>query len=185
MNDNDLRYEFDNNDTNNDNTYRARTNLNTAIENPDVNINSVMGVNIQNIDASNSQNNLEQSLINNDINTQVYTNSQSFMNNNNVDLNINNKNQYQAQFIEDSVSNNNINPNMSFDSYDDISSTDNLDSNVRYEPTLKTKKKPSSEVVIAKEIKAMFVIVLVLLLFIFVVPYIYDFFREMDLVITN
>ena len=100
MNDNDLRNGFDNNGSNNDNTYRATTNLNTAIENPNVNINSVMGVNIQDVEMNNSsnlnnsyevnqnnpnynqsQNNLEQSFIKNDINNQVYNNSQTFINN--------------------------------------------------------------------------------------------------------
>ena len=215
MNDNDLRNGFDNNGSNNDNTYRATTNLNTAIENPNVNINSVMGVNIQDVEMNNSsnlnnsyevnqnnpnynqsQNNLEQSFINNDINNQVYNNSQTFINNDtssqnvgNINMNNSNDGGYQAQFImgsnPNSNSNSNLNSNMNFGSDDNYSSTDNGDANAKYEPTLKTKKKPSSGIVISKEAKAMFVIVLILSLFIFVLPNIYDFFREMDLVITN
>lgn len=210
MNDNSLGNSFDNGNVGNDNTYRATTNLNMAIENPDVNINSIMGVNIKNINTNNSQsnvnynqgqNNLEQGFINNDINTQVYNNSQNFINNSTFSQNIenvnnntnqyqaqfnssvdvnNNTNQYQAQFIIGATNNSNINTNMNFVSDYSSSSTDNEDANVRYEPTLKTKKKPSSWLEIAKEVKAMFVIVIILSLFIFGMPYIYDFFRNMN-----
>lgn len=200
MNDNGLGNSFDNDNSSN-NTYRASTNLNMAIENPDVNINSIMGVNIQNIDTNNSQsnvnynqssNNLEQGFINNDVNNQVYNNSQSFINdnssyqttenvnNNTVDMNNNTNDQYQAQFIMGAGTNSNSNSNMNFVSEDNSSNIDNGDSNVRYEPTLKTKKKPGSGVEVAKEVKAMFVIVIILSLFIFGMPYIYDFFRNMN-----
>ena len=193
---------FDNDNSSN-NTYRASTNLNMAIENPDVNINSIMGVNIQNVDTNNSQsnvnynqssNNLEQGFINNDVNNQVYNNSQSFINNNNfsqnsevinnntVDMNNNTNDQYQAQFImgDGTNLNSNVNSNINFVSEDNSSSTDNVDSNVKYKPTIEAKKKPGSGVEVAKEVKAMFVIVIILSLFIFGMPYIYDFFRNMN-----
>ena len=47
MNDNDLK-----NSSTSNNVYKATTNLNTALENPQVNINSAVGVNIQGIDNS-------------------------------------------------------------------------------------------------------------------------------------
>ena len=89
------------------------------------------------------------------------------------------------------VTNFNINQNNDFDiNKDNVSSEEtNINSDktskVSYKPTLEQKKKPRSGIGVSKEVKAMAVIIFILLLVVFVIPYIYDFFKEMDLVITG
>ena len=51
MNDNDLK-----NNTQENNTYHATSNLNTAIENPQINMNSAVGVNIKSVASDNIAN---------------------------------------------------------------------------------------------------------------------------------
>lgn len=163
MNDNDLR-----NDIKSENTYHATTNLNTAIENPQVNINSAMGVNIQNTD-----NGMVSNLNNND-----FLETNQFSEDNNIQNYVDNQNQENnLQFIpiEDNK--------QSFSSSDDSSFTSN--GQVSYEPIFQEKKKPSTGIVVSRELKVMIFIVFVLFLFILVIPYIYDFFKGLQLVITS
>lgn len=163
MNDNDLR-----NDIKSENTYHATTNLNTAIENPQVNINSAMGVNIQNTD-----NGMVSNLNNND-----FLETNQFSEDNNIQNYVDNQNQdNNLQFIP------NEDNKQSFSSSDDSSFTSN--GQVSYEPIFQEKKKPSTGIVVSRELKVMIFIVFVLFLFILVIPYIYDFFKGLQLVITS
>lgn len=163
MNDNDLR-----NDIKSENTYHATTNLNTAIENPQVNINSAMGVNIQNTD-----NGMVSNLNNND-----FLETNQFSEDNNIQNYVDNQNQENnLQFIP------NEDNKQSFSSSDDSSFTSN--GQVSYEPIFQEKKKPSTGIVVSRELKVMIFIVFVLFLFILVIPYIYDFFKGLQLVITS
>lgn len=206
MNDSNLRFETDND---NSNAYHATTNLNTAIENPQVSINSAIGVNIQDLDNSNSFTNdyAGNQGFNNDV--QLNQNS-DFINNQFIN---NNQNFSGSQKLyspgsdneinvggQSTVQDNNtdsqymfINNGNNLGSVSDVNATLNneqsiesssINNNVTYEPTLKQKKKPRG-LMVSKELKVMIFIVAILLLFIFVVPYIYDFFKELELVITS
>ena len=69
MNDNEIKYTQDDK-----NVYRATSNLNTAIENPQVNINSAVGVNIKNANYSNDS--YSSNIVNsNDYNNEVNASS--------------------------------------------------------------------------------------------------------------
>ena len=190
MNDNDIRNNNDNN------VYRATTNLNTAIENPDVNINSATGVNMvsasvydnnfniqDNGMAINNVPNQQVDIMNNVVNQDLNLNSSAIVNNEPVvDYgNVNNN-----QFIPNMDSNINmqqvdINNNIDNSNMD----TYQVDENAKYEPIMPTKKKPKRVSVLSNEVKAMMIIIFILLAVVYVIPYIYDFFRGMDLVITN
>ncbi|MBQ8681848.1 MAG: hypothetical protein IJ509_02950 [Bacilli bacterium] len=192
MNDNDLMRNSDS-----QNTYHATSNLNTAIENPQVNINSAMGVNLQNGD---SNYNVNQDLVNNvanfnngydinqnqfssNFNTNQYDTSQNF----NVVNDEVGTSQYgnvgsHSQFIPNT--NDTIGNDVSLYNNEDFSNNEHLD-NVKYEPTMVEKKKPDSGFKLSKEFKIMMVIVFILILFVLVMPYVYDFFKELELVITS
>ena len=190
MNDNDIRNNNDNN------VYRATTNLNTAIENPTVNINSATGVNMvsasvydnnfniqDNEMAINNVPNQQVDIMNNVVNQDLNLNSSAIVNNEPVvDYgNVNNN-----QFIPNMDSNINmqqvdINNNIDNSNMD----TYQVDENAKYEPIMPTKKKPKRVSVLSNEVKAMMIIIFILLAVVYVIPYIYDFFRGMDLVITN
>lgn len=160
MNKNELNYG------NNNNVYRATTNFNTAIENPNVDIDRAIDVNIgENVDDINvSFNNNISSSFDNGIN-----NNQSVYINTNIDMKQSNYN------VVNDINNNDFS----------VVNEKVENSNVKYEPTLKKKKKPSDGLEIPKEVKAMMKIIFILLIFMFVVPYIYDFFRGLGLVITS
>ena len=149
MDDKDLKID-------NSNVYRATSNLNTALENPDVTVENTMGINIQDLD-------------NND---QSYVGNKDFIINNN----------YDSILVENNISND-IN-NVSNDNV--VSNINNVSNdNVSYKPTMKPKKKPATGIKLAKEVKAMMIIILFLLIVVFVIPYVYDYFKEMNLVITS
>lgn len=189
MDDKDLGFE-----TNSDNTYHATTNLNTAIENPQININSATGVNLESIDDGG-------------YNQQLYNNSLELNQNlnvleNQVDINQNFDNSKVGNFngnnsLENDIPDNNIEVSqMNFMSNSEEIKVDNStkssndvqnikNNKVNYEPTLKQKKKPGGGLVISKEVKAISFLAFILLLFIFVIPYVYDFFKELGLVITS
>ena len=190
MNDNDIRNNNDNN------VYRATTNLNTAIENPDVNINSATDVNMvsasvydnnfniqDNEMAINNVPNQQVDIMNNVVNQDLNLNSSAIVNNEPVvDYGNVNNNQFIPN-MDSSINmqqvdiNNNID-NSNMDTYQ-------VDENAKYEPIMPTKKKPKRVSVLSNEVKAMMIIIFILLAVVYVIPYIYDFFRGMDLVITN
>lgn len=167
-------------DSNNEYTYRATANLNTAIEEPQVNIDSMMGVNMYNSDTD--VNVYSQKLDNyqvKDFNNFV---SQADLQLNNVQsefISNNNNNNSNSQFIVNEKQEFNENYNDS-----DLNLSNNNDK-VLYKPTMKQKKKPNSGLIISKEVKMMIIIIFILLLFLFIIPYIYDFFRGLQLVITS
>lgn len=174
MNDSDLRTRTDG-----DNTYHATTNLNTAIENPQVNINNAMGMNIQNIDENRNTSFDNSYNINQNIN----------MNNNQV-TNYSSENYESNNFANSSMNANNIEAQSKFISGDNSGMMDNNASlvnnnqvsKVSYEPTLKEKKKPKTGFEVSKELKVMIFIVFILFLVILVIPYVYDFFKDLQLV---
>lgn len=176
MNDSDLKTRIDGN-----NTYHATTNLNTAIENPQVNINNAVGVNIQSVDE-----NRNVSFDNNSYNVNQNVNM-----NNNQFSNYSQENYVSNNFINSSVNVNNVETQPGFISDGNSSvmdnSTDSFVNNkqvnkVSYEPTLKEKKKPKTGFEVSKELKVMIFIVFILFLVVLVIPYVYDFFKDLQLV---
>ena len=164
MNANELNFE----NNNNNNVYRATSNLNTAIENPNVDIDSAMNVNIQNnlnnisLD-NNSTNSIDNSVIETNNNQNVFINNVSNDSNLNFSDNFQNSGSFNVENAYEDDSNN----------------------KVSYQPTLNQKKKPSSGFLIPKEVKAMVIIVIVLLITMFIIPYIYDFFKNLSLGIIS
>ena len=178
MNDNELV-----NNNSNNNTYRATTNLNTAIENPQVNINSAMGVNIQNVSENNSN-----------VNDIANYQNNSFSSNNYVDNNV--VDSTVTNFINANNSANNVTVPTSSDnsSYNVVSNNSNNQSNeianngdvaTNYEPTIESKKRKGIKIAISKELKMMIFVIMILVVFIMIIPSIYDFFRNLGLVISG
>ena len=158
MNENNLDNNSNNNDTS---TYRATSNLNTAIENPQINVNSATGVNMQDLGYNN------------------YANNNNNLNNNSQFLNNSYNNQGEVNDYSDNITspvNDSFNSNQS-QSEDDGSYT--------YEPVMQEKKVKKENVISSllhsKEFKAIIFIVFILCLFLLVMPYIYDFFRNLKM----
>ena len=186
---------MDNNDFSNDqynsNTYKATTNLNTAMENPQYAVNSAVNVNIDNAEMqpnlSNTANipipNGDSGVANvgyNDFDFTAHTNSS---NSQVVDSNLENN-----TFTSDEVSTNQFIPNTpSLEEKTDFNSTDNSVSNdtVTYAPVMEQTKKSGKRVSIPREVKIIIFIAFILLIFILLMPYIYDFFKELQLIITG
>ena len=162
------------NNINNDNNtrYKATSNLNTAIENPQINVNNATDVNVQNLgynnyvsqndDTSNDLSNNNYSISNtNDIPT---TNSSDINSDNNNDSKINN---------DDTITDTNY------------SATNSNDNNYLYEPTLEEKKIDNENIISnlfhSREFKALIFILFILCLFLLLMPYIYDFIKDIKL----
>ena len=246
---------MDNNDvSNNGGQYRATSNLNTAIENPELNINNTMGVNIQNDNQESDNNNLDSmenssfddnqlyqsNMVSNEDNNQLYqsnvvsgesdseinqsNNITSNESSNGVDLNTNasfedNDNKiYKSNILSDYVNDNNSNSydassienNRVMTGNDDVSlEKKNLDgnegtntfvpdtssyvpngeyaadnSNEKYEPVMENNKK-TVKIAVPRDFKIILFIIFILVIFVLLMPYIYDFFRGLGLVITN
>lgn len=196
---------MNNNDFSNDrqmkeNTYRATSNLNTAIENPQININSAMGVNIKDVendnlantnqvDFSNSYNDShnDSSSFSNNYNQFDNFSSNQF-NNNSFEQNMNNtnviNNQGNSQFLSNANNQNvSIQPELSDNQQKENINISNQ--NVSYEPVMHEKKKQPKTVTVPRELKIMLFIIFILFIFILIMPYIYDFFKELQLVITT
>lgn len=160
------------NDNNNKvNTYKATQNLNTAIENPQINVNSATGINIEdsghNNYADNSTNN-NNNFLNNNYNQQ----NDNINNNNNF---LNNSPSYLSNEQSENKSNSTTN------NYNTKLTNENV--NYNYEPVMKEKKRADdnalSNTIHSKEFKIMIFLIFVLVLFILLMPYIYDFFSNL------
>lgn len=163
-----------NNDINNNsenpntsNVYHATTNLNTAIENPTINMGSATGVNIE----DNNLNNIQSEQ-------------------NNIILNAPNPNIQQPNpnnnFIgnQSTIDNTTTSQTPNFSDYSSEYETNFYDTNdnnqyYSYEPIIQEKKNNANKklnITQTKEAKLMVFIILILLIFILIIPYIYDFF---------
>ena len=158
MNDNNLNNN--NIDSNFQNgTYRATSNLNTAIENPQVNIGNAMGINIQ----ENGYNNKN-----------TTDNNSTNMNNNFANSAYNTNINYQQPNIENMPNNN---QNSASNYQNTTSNNDTTNQKYSYEPTINKNKKSNntiSNIIHSKEAKIMIFIVFILILFLLIMPYIYD-----------
>ena len=151
MNDDFMNNQFNDNVQFNDNqgtqsdsgSYHATTNLNTAIENPQYDVNNAMGMNINNAGIDYG-----------------YPTNDTDMNNN--------------QFIPDS--------SVTYNYNDDYS---NSDSTSVYEPVMEQNKNSNGKITIPREFQIALFIIFILLIFIVFMPYIYDFFKDLELIITG
>lgn len=148
MNDNNI-----NNNSNKVGTYRATSNLNTAIENPQINVNSATGINIKN---SNNNNYAD-----------FKQNDSTFLNNN-------------IENTTDKVVENYLN---SENNINDFNSNYQVPKSYSYEPVMQKKQRANenalSNLIHSKEFKTLVFIIFILVLFILLMPYIYDFFRNL------
>ena len=173
--------------------YKATTNLNTAIENPNIDVDSATGINIQNNQFSSTFDNSYLNSSNLEVNS---NNISSFDNNNNLGFNNNN----------DLVDNNfNANENVSVntggyakvvdqnnawlnDDNSNSSFSNGVSEDVNYEPIYEKKevKLDSKENAFSsKELKLIIFIAFLLIVFILILPYLYDFFHKIILAIVN
>ena len=139
----------------NNNTYHATTNLNTAIENPEINMGSVTGINIADNNNSNIQNN--NSFDNLNVNPKAP--NQNYQINNNQ-LQTPNFSDYSSEYETNFYNTNDDNQHYS------------------YEPIIQEKKNNASSIsniIHSKEAKLMVFILLILIIFLLIIPYIYDF----------
>ncbi len=193
--------------TNNEprNTYRATTNLNIDMENPQMHMNSAIGMNIKDIsqnsnfspsldDSFNSQGDFYK-----DYSNQPPLNQGSY----HANLNQNNNfNQQNSNFKEDNLyQNQSINSTDSYNqpSYQENSfipandssmsansyvPTSSYSTGIEYEPTMEERKE-KKEFKIPVEVKITGFIVFLLLLFVLIMPYIYDFFKNLQLSLSR
>jgi len=167
MNDNNINNNSENPNTTN--VYHATTNLNTAIENPQINMGSATGVNIEDNNANSNQNE-QNNFILNAPNQNIQTNQIS---NNFID---------NQSKIENNTNLGQQTPNFSdYSSEYETSFYDTSDNNqyYSYEPILQEKKNNANKklnIIQTKEAKLMVFIILILIIFLLIIPYIYDFF---------
>ena len=119
-------------------------------------------------------------------NNQMANNQESYMSNSFINSDQTNRQwadnvvSSQTQFVPNT---NDIVYNNQDSLVEDVSVTQTED--VKYKPTMKEKKKRGFGSQVSKEFKVMVFIIFILLLFLLVIPYIYDFFSNLQLVITT
>jgi len=162
MNDNETNNinNFTNSDNSNVPTYKATGNLNTMISNPSINVNDPMNINIQNNTSFDTQ------VSNQNLNTDTYVNS---VNTNTINANNNNNN------INDNLGQENNNQPIT----PVVNENQNINQNTTYvaNQTITPKKKKTIKISFSKETKIALLIAFILLIFILIMPGIYDFFR--------
>ena len=192
--------------TNNEprNTYRATTNLNIDMENPQMHMNSAIGMNIKDI----SQNSNFSPSLDDSFNSQGdfykdYSNQPPLNQSYHANLNQNNNfNQQNSNFKEDNLyQNQSINSTDSYNqpSYQENSfipennssmsansyvPTSSYSTGIEYEPTMEERKE-KKEFKIPVEVKITGFIVFLLLIFVLIMPYIYDFFKNLQLALSR
>ena len=162
-----MNNNFDENSTqNNNDTYKANQNLNTAIENPQINIDNVNSINMKDVEFDNVANlaNPEPNsgFINHDFNNNI--------NQNDNNLNYNQQEEQQLEKEEEVT-------------YEETSQNNNT--NYSYEPVTNSNKRPDenaiSNLVHSKEFKVTVLIIFILVMFLLIMPYIYDFIRTLQM----
>ena len=208
MNENEL-----NTDSKPKNTYRATTNLNIDMENPQIHMNSAIGMNIKDVNQNNNFSpNLDDSFNGSDDFYKDYSNQKPIKQNyyassNNPYQNPQNPTNYNdisnSNFKEDNLyENQNITPNNLYssqsyqeDSFIPTNNPQNLNtsyvptsssysSGVEYEPTMEERKEKKI-FKIPVEVKITGFIVFLLLIFVLIMPYIYDFFKNLQLALSR
>ena len=196
-------------------TYRATTNLNTALENPQMNLNSATGVNIPNPIQPNMppQDDNNSNYLDDFSSQSVYPFAQDAINNptipdpltQNLEMSTpsSNINSITSNFVSDQLNHSSTevpsNQVMNFSNSQPISdiqspnknqhspneSTTNT-SKVMYEPVMQnSQKNKKAKISIPRELKVMLIIIMILIIFMACMPSIYDFFKKLHLVITS
>ena len=202
----------DNNLNQNNGTYKATANLNTAIDNPQINVNSATGVNVQDLGYNNyvESTNQVNNITNDSSNVDNINNTANINSGSDVSLNNNNFVNNNVTSTSDSISSNNVgndvtsnvddSSNVNYDSsnlsdvnntsnFNDTSSsvvTDSNKVNYTYAPTLEEKKIKKESIISilfhSKEFKALIFIVFILCLFLLVMPVLYDLMRKIQFI---
>ena len=198
MNENEINSEHKKRDT-----YRATTNLNIDMENPQIHINSAVGMNIKNtennfsMDSSDSSGNYNDFY--KDYSKDTNINQQESNLANLIDQNFSKKNEDkiypqqndsvlpQRTSSEDTYQNQNFSlpqQESTFVPTAQYSSGDSSNYTAEYEPTMEENKK-KRQFTIPTEVKIMGFIVFILLIFVLIMPYIYDFIKNLQLALTR
>ena len=212
MNENEL-----NNDSNK-NVYRATTNLNIDMENPQIHMNSAVGLNIKNV--NNDGNNYDSSYSQNYANSfqgrddfyKDYSKDMDLRGENNIHSNYSQTSSQMDNYLNNNFSDNSfentekttINHNFNGSDYStntigvsdnnssEINSSRNYETyvsnhvsgNVEYRPTMEEKKERKS-FKIPTEVKVTGFIVFILMIFLLLMPYLYDFFKGLQLALSR
>ena len=198
MNENEINSEHQKRDT-----YRATTNLNIDMENPQIHINSAVGMNIKNtgnnfsMDSSDSSGNYNDFY--KDYSKDTNINQQESNLANLIDQNFSKKNEDksypqqndsvlpQRTTSEDTYQNQNFSlpqQESTFVPTAQYSSENFSNYTAEYEPTMEENKK-KRQFIIPTEVKIMGFIVFILLIFVLIMPYIYDFIKNLQLALTR
>ena len=190
--------EFNNSSSAQPETYHATTNLNIDIENPQINMNSVVGVNIKNVDNTPKPNDrfsntdigsyanfdVNQGSSVEHINNSILQNEMQHFNSSVVQENTTvSENKNSESLTNQFVPTSSDSTSFTQDSY--IESSLNQTEKIIYEPTMEEKKEKNVNFSASKELKLIIFIALVLFIFIMIMPNIYDFFKNLQLVLTG
>ena len=177
-----------NNNYNNEKTpvYKATSNLNTSIESPQINVDSPTSVNISgqgDVNYMNGYNSNDVQMVDNNVVSNANTVNNSY-------LNFNNSIAESSSYVnsgdsDSSFLNKKSNNDSSNYSYEPVMENNNYS----YEPVMENSREKknnlTSNVLHSKELKMLFFIVFLLVLFVLVMPYIYDFFRGLQMGMTG
>ena len=185
---------MDNNDFSNDSStqqYRATSNLNTAIENPEFNVNNAIGINIQ------TDNKDSGSLVESRDISDVPVDDQKIYQSNILNQQINHTNYdvdvspvlSQSSYQDDSndsvfEQSNSFVPDSSLTSNEVNVSYEPVSDSNSYEPVMENNKK-NSGITISRDLKLFIFIVFILVIFVLLLPYIYDFFKGLKFIMAR
>ena len=175
----------DNNLDQNNNKYVASPNLNTAIENPQINVSSATDVNVQDLGYNNQAVQTDNSVNSTFLNNSYEVNNQADGNANNYSPSINSSNNVN-NYSPNINPSNNVNSNQSSNIVNnaDVSAVNYSvsNNNSTYQPTLggvnEKKESNISSLLRSGEFKVMILILFILCLFLLVMPYVYDYIKE-------
>lgn len=192
------------------NTYRATTNLNIDMENPQIHMNSATGMNIKDVNQTNNLSSIFNDSFNDsddfykDYSNQKPINQTYHASSNNPYQNpqnpINYSDMSNSNFKEDNlyenpnITSSNLYNNQSYQESSFIPtntsntsytpSSSSYSTGVKYEPIMEERKEKKT-IKIPVEVKITGFIVFLLLIFVLIMPYIYDFFKNLQLSLSR
>ena len=166
--------------------YKATRNLNTAIENPEMNVNGITTVNIQDISSNNNKNEDEKiNLENLNISNNTIENNTNKIEPQNI---IPETNDEEIAKEETKILSKFLNQSQKKISETEINDIKNYEENkklTQYMPVLEEKKEDNKDSKIPSELLVLGLVVLILLIVVIVIPYIYDFIQNIILNMTT
>ena len=172
-----MEYNDLNHDQDNTGTYHATSNLNTAIENPQYDVNNAMTMNINGADNSSYQ---QQNLVQDEEPTYTFQPDSAVYESNIQSSSV----QKNDTMVEGNSEGQQFIPDTSFQ-YQTTTNNSNDQQQATYEPVMEQNKKNSVKFTIPREFQIVIFIVFIFFIFILLMPYIYDFFKELHLIITG